>query len=222
MCRIFSVFALLFSMNTILIAQNPAKAKEILVKSSQKYLAYQSLQGSFKYILIDKIKKKELSKKGSFKLKGDKYHLTIENPDVIVFYNGKKRVMYRVEEKEYEYLENDEAVPFHPQDLLKNYARDYHYTMGKDEEVQGQACYSFTLIPKKNKENTNQLKQLSDSKVKIELFINQKTLEIQKMVSEESNGQQMVLEIFSLKTNAPLPESDFDFDPKNYPGAEEI
>ena len=96
---------------SLLWAENPQKiSKEILEKTSQKYLSQTSLQGDFKYVLIDKIKKKDLVKTGNFKIKGEKYRLTLENPDMIIFFNGKKRVSYRVAEKEYEYLDDEENI----------------------------------------------------------------------------------------------------------------
>ena len=130
-------------------------------------------------------------------MKGDKYHLTLDNPDLIIFYNGKKRVSYRVEEKEYEFLDEDENI-FSPQDIFRNYAEHYNYTMGKDAEVNGNLCYAFSLIPKNQDTPAH---QLHSSKVKIELFINKTTYEIQKIITEEDNKRQIVLEIFQLKKN---------------------
>lgn len=212
---------LLFLSMATFFAQDKNNAKAILDKATKQYLSYSTLKGNFKYILIDKIKNsgsRELKKTGKFKMKGDKYHLTLDNPDLIVFYNGKKRVSYRVEEKEYEFLDEDENI-FSPQDIFRNYAEQYHYTMGKDAEVNGNLCYTFSLIPKNQDTPAH---TLHSSKVKIELFINKTTYEIQKIVTEEDNKRQIVLEIFQLKKNEPIKDQEFDFNPENYPGAEEI
>ena len=204
---------------SLLWAENPQKiSKEILEKTSQKYLSSTSLQGDFKYVLIDKIKKKDLVKTGNFKIKGEKYRLTLENPDMIIFFNGKKRVSYRVAEKEYEYLEDEENI-FNMQEVLKNYETNYRYHLAKEVEVNGKMCYVMVLKPKAQAQEEHDLEH---SKVQVELFISKNTYEIQKMVTQEANERQIILEVFTLKSNEPLKDQQFDFKPEDYPGAEQI
>ena len=184
-------------------------AKNILNNFSKKYMTYRTIKGDFEYGLYNVNEEGESQKKsvrnGNFMLKRDKYVLKLRNPQVIFLNNGKKIVSLRPEDNEYELLDQEDVL-FRPQDLFRNYAYDYDYSL--------KATYLTEYVIELHKKN-------SDNGLTVFLHLS-KGYDLLKIIYSDDSQKQTQIVVSNLVYDLDISDEVFNFQPTDYPGIEQI
>lgn len=192
-------------------AQNDAKAKGILDAMSKKMNGLNSLKTNFALKLAGSNGKVKETKKGTFYMKGTKYHVTLAGQEIIC--DNKTVWTYTKDANEVQVSNFDpNAQTISPAKLFTNfYDKEYNYKYAGTRKVNGKDCNIIELSP------TNKSKGFS----KVELAID-KTNTIVGGNIWEKNGNQYQYEVSGFTPNAPVADNMFTFDAKKYPGVEVV
>jgi outer membrane lipoprotein carrier protein len=193
-------------------AQTDAKAKAILDAVSKKVNGLKSLKANFALHLSGANGKVKDTKKGSFVMKGQKYHVTLAGQEIIC--DNKTVWTYMKENNEVQvnnYNANEQTIS--PAKLFTNfYDKEYAYKYIGTRKVGTKNCDVVELTP------TNKSKQFS----KIELAVDAATSTLVGGNVWEKNGNKYQYEVSGFTPNAPVADNMFTFDPKKYPGVEVV
>lgn len=192
-------------------AQNDAKAKGILDAMSKKMNGLNSLKTNFALKLAGSNGKVKETKKGTFYMKGPKYHVTLAGQEIIC--DNKTVWTYTKDANEVQVSNFDpNAQTISPAKLFTNfYDKEYNYKYAGTRKVNGKDCNIIELSP------VNKSKGFS----KVELAID-KTNTIVGGNIWEKNGNQYQYEVSGFTPNAPVADNMFTFDAKKYPGVEVV
>ncbi len=171
-----------------------------------------TLKSGFTLKLIGKNGKAQDTKKGSFLMKGIKYHITIPGQEIIC--DGKTVWTYMADANEVQVSTyNPAEQTMSPTKLFTNfYDKEYNYRYLAARKVGGKACDVIELQPASGK---------SAQFTKVELAID-KSGAIAGGNIFEKNGNQYQYEVSGFTPNAPLAESQFTFDTKAHPKVEVV
>jgi outer membrane lipoprotein carrier protein len=193
-------------------AQNDAKAKEILQNVSKKFSSLKSLKANFSFSITSANGKVNDTKKGTFSLKGTKYHVVLSGQEIIC--DNKTVWTYTKDTKEVQvsnYNPNEQTIS--PTKLFSNaYDKDYKYSYKGEQKAQGKSCDVVELIP------NDKSKQVG----KLDLMIDKATATIVGGTITEKNGNKFQYSVSDFTPNANIPDSYFTFDPKAHPGVEVV
>jgi outer membrane lipoprotein-sorting protein len=189
-----------------------AKAKSILEAVSKKINGLKSLKANFAFHLSSSNGKVKDTKKGTFAMKGQKYHVNIAGQEIIC--DTKTVWTYMKEANEVQVSNfNPDEQSISPTKLLTNfYDKEYTYKYIGTRKVAGKNCEVIELTP------VNKGKQLS----KLELAIDKANNTITGGNIWEKNGNNYQYEISNFTQNPPLADSYFTFDTKAHPGVEVV
>lgn len=192
-------------------AQTDAKAKAILEATSKKVNSLKSVKANFALSLAAGNGKVKDTKKGTFYMKGQKYHVTLGGQEIIC--DTKTVWTYNKETNEVQvstYNPNEQTIS--PAKLFTNfYDKEYKYKYTGTRKINGKDCDVVELTP------TGSGKQFS----KIELAVD-KTSTIVGGNVWEKNGNQYKYDISGFTPNAPVTDAMFTFDAKKHPGVEVV
>ena len=192
-------------------AQTDAKAKAILQTVSQKVAAMKSLKANFSLKLASANGKVKDSKKGSFLMKGVKYHVTLSAQEIIC--DGTTVWTYMKDANEVQITRyNPAEQTMSPTKLFTNaYDKEYRYRYAGTRKVGGKDCdlIEMTLI--------SSAKQFS----KVELAVDKSSNIVGGNVFEK-NGNQYQYEVSGYVPNAAAPDALFVFDVKQHPKVEVV
>lgn len=192
-------------------AQNDAKAKGILDAMSKKMNGLNSLKTNFALKLAGSNGKVKETKKGTFYMKGTKYHVTLAGQEIIC--DNKTVWTYTKDANEVQVSNFDpNAQTISPAKLFTNfYDKEYNYKYAGTRKVNGKDCNIIELSP------TNKSKGFS----KVELAIDKSNTIVGGNIWEK-NGNQYQYEVSGFTPNAPVADNMFTFDAKKYPGVEVV
>ena len=191
------------------IAQNEApavkdpKAKKILDELSDKGKSYSSVVASFEYNLLNSDAVIDETQKGTLKLKGKKYRLSIAGQELIS--NGTKLFTYIPETNEVQvnWIDGgDEESVFDPTKIFNLYESGFKYKYIQETTRNGKATHEIKLFPEDNDKPYHT----------VVLFINKNEMVIDSMVMKGKDGNTYTYTINSFKTNVQLADSLFTFD----------
>ncbi len=188
-----------------------AKARDILEKASKRMNSLKSLKAGFSLKLLNKSGKLQQTSKGSFLLKGEKYHITVPGQEIIS--DGKTVWTYMKDAKEVQVSNNDPSdESFSPAKLFTNfYDKDYSYRYLGTRKIGAKTCQIIELTPAGKSARFN----------KAELaFDNSNTIAGGNIF--EKNGNQYQYEVSGVTPNPAIAESEFGFDTKAHPGVEVV
>lgn len=188
-----------------------AKAKGILETASKKMNSLKTLKANFALKLVGNGGKVRDTKKGTFLMKGQKYHIQLTGQDIIC--DGKTVWTYIKEANEVQVSNyNPSEQTISPTKLFTNfYDKEYSYRYVGSRSVAGKPCDVIELVPvSKGKQFT-----------KVELAID-KAGTIAGGNIFEKNGNQYQYEVSGFTANAALPDTQFTFDAKAHPGVEVV
>lgn len=187
-----------------------AKAKSILEATQKKMGSLKTLKANFTLKVVGKSGKVQNTNKGTFLLKGEKYHITIPGQEIIS--DGKTVWTYMKDAKEVQVSNNNPSEQtMSPAKLFTNvYDKDYNYRYLTSRKVAGKACDIIEMTPKKAGQFT-----------RVELAI-QKNGSIAGGNIFEKNGNQYQYEVSSASLNPALADSQFAFDAKAHPKVEVV
>jgi len=200
---------IIFSMccvSSVLMAQN---AKATLEAFKNKYNTYKTIQGDFVNTLSTQ--GKNAQKKGSFKIKGDRYFVQLASN--LLFFDGKQLVRYNQDDNEYETLEQ-EADAFNPKDLFQDYDKNFKYEQKADFVLDKESCFVFYLYPIS--------KQKQKNYAHLEVYITKKDLLLKRFVTVSKDQTRFLIDISQLQFNQNMDDKIFSFDVSKYPGAEQL
>lgn len=198
-------FALLIIYGVSATAQDK-KATTILNEVSEKTRSYENIKIEFEYKMINKVQKINETMEGTLLSKGDKYKLDVAGQ--IVISDGKTMWTYLESVNEVQINEasdNDEG--FNPRTFLQTWQDKFRAKMLNETANDAQ----IELIPKE---------PATFSKVHVKVDKAKKHLTSITMF--DSNGSEFVYSIRRFITNQAIPDKEFTFNTKDYPGIEVI
>ena len=205
----FSLIFIFFSAVQPSFAQD-VKAKAILEAASQKMKSLKTLKATFSLKLLGAGGKVKDTQKGTFIMKGNKYHITLKNQEIIC--DGTTVWTFMKDANEVQISKyNPEEQSISPMKLFTNfYDKEYSYHFIGTKMIGTKSCNLIEMNP-------NKTKQFS----KVELAFD-KTNSIAGGTISEKNGNQYQYEVGGFTPNAALLESQFIFNAKEHPGVEVV
>ncbi|MBK5284372.1 MAG: outer membrane lipoprotein carrier protein LolA [Bacteroidia bacterium] len=216
MKKTFLLFFLAIVTMTISIAQTnedvDRKAKNILKKVSEKFRRYKSIKATFLISIENQKDKSSENQKGIIQLKGDKYRLHIANQDIIS--DGKTVWTYMKDANEIQINNaSKDTNAITPANFLTLYEKGFLFKFIGEEKEKGMVYQLVELVPVDPKKK---------SVVKVKLRINKKEQMINTARLIDKNGTVIIYKIENLFPDSASADSLFNFNVKNYPGAEVI
>ena len=211
MKRFFTAILATLLLSTQAATAQDAKAKSILEAASKKMNSLKTLKATFALKLLGTGGKVRDTKKGTFLMKGPKYHISLMGQEIIC--DGKTVWTYMKDANEVQvsnYNAADQAIT--PTKLFTNfYDKEYNYRYIGPRKVAGKACSIIEMTP------VNKSKQFT----KVELAIdNNNTIAGGNIF--EKNGNQYQYEVSGFTANPALADSEFTFNAKAHPGVEVV
>jgi outer membrane lipoprotein-sorting protein len=207
---------LLFCALTIAVAPaiaQDAKAKTILDASSKKMSSLKSMKAGFVLRMLGKNGNVTQTQKGTLLMKGDKYHISLSDQELIS--DGKTTWTYMKKANEVQVSNSDNSDNgLSPTKLFSNfYDKNYSYKYIGTRKVGGKTCDIIELQP------TVGAKSKPFSKIELAIDANK---QIVGGTVFDKSGNQIQYEVSGVTPNAAIPESSFTFDAKAHPGVEVV
>ena len=205
------LITLLCSATSLLFAQYDQKAFAVLEAMSSKYKALTSFEAALSYTLTNDVDKINEEFKGKILVKGDKFRLILPEQEVIN--NGTVTWTYIPEAKEVTIDNFDpNSGDVNPSKIYEIYKKGFKYLLMDPETDAGVRVDVVDLVPEKK-----------DAQFfKIKMRINQKDKSIVSWTMYDKSGNRFKYSISKFTPNVKFEESLFTWDPKKYPGVEEI
>jgi outer membrane lipoprotein-sorting protein len=191
------------------------QAKSILDKVNAKNSGYKTIKANFKFTITGTINDAQNAQTGSIMLKGDKYHITMANSEIV--FDGKSVFTHLLKENEINITkpeppktEKGDFFFSNPRDIFKIYNKDFKSRLIKEETTNNIPTYEIDLFP-------------IDLKMKysrIRLHINKNNLQILDIKVFLKDASQYSIEFSNFTPNGEISDSEFLFDTKKYPTAE--
>lgn len=205
---ITSIFLITLALGSLM-AQD---AKEILDQLAKQSKDAKTMQGNFEYKLQNKSANVYETSKGTFVIKGDKYLVNVLG--VSTYYDGKNLYSFIEDVNEVTIQKPDDSDEdfMKPSNLFTIYQKGYeHKYVGKIIE-EGKNIHIIDLLPKQDKSNYK----------KLIVKVDTKTNNLISMKSIGKSGDDVEINITSLKKNLPVADSKFTFDETLHPDIEVI
>jgi outer membrane lipoprotein-sorting protein len=191
-------------------AQAKKGAEEILSQVSEKTKSFSSIRISFTYNMDNPTAKVHESETGTLLVKGEKYRLDIAGQKVISDNITSWTYIAEANEVQINAVEEGENV-LTPTRLLTSYSEDYKSRLINEITKDGRAYYVIELKPNADKNFTN-----------VELHIDKELYRISRIAIQDKSGNTFSYLVNKFEPNVTVNESDFTFNPKDYPGVEVI
>ena len=152
---------------------------------------------------------------GRLQIKGNKYHLTLSNSDIV--FDGKSIYNYLKEPNEINItkpepskVDNGDFFFSNPRDIFKGYNKNFKSTFIKETNVNKNICFEIDLYPI----------DLKTKYTRLRMHIIKTTYQILDIKLFLKDGNQHLLEFTNFAGDSQLDDKEFIFDPKKYPSAE--
>lgn len=190
-----------------------SSAKVILDKVSKNLESYSSVIADFELIIDNRMEDLHSKSSGSLQIKGNKYYM--ESMGTQVYFNGVTMWSYINDINEVTITEpeaGESDFVDNPALIFSFYNRDFKYRLVGEANVDKMWMYEIDLYPK----------NLNQPYSKFKLFVDKKTnmLYMVKAVSKEAIDYTIF--ITNTKFNLPINESQFTFNPSDYPKIEVV
>lgn len=195
---------------TSLVIAQAKKAEEIIEEITNKTQSYSSVEFEFTFIYEDPSSGDDVSEKGVLLISGEKYILDIEGQKVIC--DGKTLWTYIEDAWEVQINtieEDDESIT--PSKLLTTYNENYKARIDKEFEKEGVNYKRIELKPEEGKRW-----------VKLDVTVDCDKMEIFKIIIHDKNGGQISYIIDRITPNIEVKDTDFVFNPEDYPDVEVV
>jgi outer membrane lipoprotein-sorting protein len=150
------------------------------------------------------------SETGVLLVKGDQYRLDIAGQRVISDSRTSWTYISDANEVQINTVEDDENA-LTPKKLLSSYGEDYKSKLVNEITKDGRAQYVIELKPTTQKSFTA-----------VELNIDKELYRILRIAIQDNSGNTFTYLVNKFETNAPVKDTDFIFNAKDYPGVEVI
>jgi len=212
----FVIALILFLIPLFVIGQSKddydPKAKAILDEVSKKTKSYSAIKLKFSYTMENLKEDISDTQEGSLLLKGDKYILNIAGQKVIC--NGSTLWTYIEEASEVQIseLEIDEGS-IGPTTIFTIYEKGFKYTFYKEEVQKGKTMQLINLFPEKPDEKSYHT---------IRLYVDKAKKQLMKVKIFGKEGDNYIYKVEEMQTDVQVKDSDFTFNPADYPGVEVV
>jgi len=194
-------------------AQNDAKAKELLDKSSEAFTRAGGIEAEFTLKIKDVINNVTEAFDGLILLKGNKFF--IETPEYAIFFDGKTQWLYNKAFDEVNISEPNEKEiqALSPASIYTIYKKgsDYKY-LGEKTDIKMRKVQEIELVTKNRKEDIGkvivQLDKTSLMPLMFHIYFN--------------NNMENQVHINRYKSGQTIPDAAFSFDKTKYPQTEII
>src|SRR2546423_494165 len=197
-----------------LIGKNPTKndldAKKILDGVSAKFKTYKSPQATFTYSVENAEGKVLSTKKGSVMMKGNRYKVMMDGLEI--YSDGKTTWNYDRSTNEVTVDNiNTSGNAMTPQKLFTNfYDKDFYYKYNGEKKEAGKTLQEIELTP------TDKTRPFH----KVYVYVDKSNNTIHNARFLEKSGGRYSYTINTLKPNAAISDSEFNFDKMKHPGVE--
>jgi len=207
-----SAFSILFAaLISTGFAQYDPKALAILDAMSAKYKSISSFEAQISYILSNVKDNVKEEFKGKIMVKGDKFRLVLPEQEVIN--NGSVTWTYTPEAKEVTIADFEQGSDdINPSKIYEIYKKGFKYLLLDPETEAGVKVDVIDLVPEKR----------DAQYFKIKMRISQKDKSIVSWTMYDKSGNLFKYSISKFTPNVKFDESVFSWDPRKYPGVEEI
>ncbi|MCG7855673.1 outer membrane lipoprotein carrier protein LolA [Flavihumibacter sediminis] len=214
MKRFLALAALLIGSFSISMAQtssDPA-AKTVLDKVSAKFKTFNAVQSGFTLQVEDGKGKVQGVKKGTVYMKGGKYRVSVTGQEI--FCDGTNIWTYDKAANEVTITKFEPGQnTLTPQKLFTNfYDKDFLYKMNGEKKIGAKTIQEIEMTP------TDKSKAFH----KVYVYVDKGTNTIYSTKVLEKNGNKYTYTVNSLNGKAVVPDAQFVFDKKKYPGVEEV
>jgi outer membrane lipoprotein-sorting protein len=217
--QIFIVFicfsfctANLFAQATKGSGKSDPEAKKVLDAVSAKFKTFKSVKATFTLKIENAAGKVQGTKTGTVLMKGLKYRVSITGQDI--FCDGSTIWTYDMAAKEVQVATLDNSSgSITPQKLFTNfYDKDFLFLLNEDVKRNGKTFQVVELTP------------LDKTKpfFKVVLEVDKATKVIMATRVFEKNGNRYLYAINNMSTSSAIPDDNFVFNTKKYPGVEVI
>lgn len=200
-----------FSQNNKLGTNDP-DAKVILDKVSAKFKTYKTVTANFTLSITNGSGHVQGTKKGVVYMEGSKYRVSISGQEI--YSDGNNIWTCDKSANEVQITKFDpSANTITPQKMFTNfYDKDFLYKLNEEKHQGKKIIQEIELTPID--------KTKTFFKVLVDIDKNSKNIISTQLF--EKNGNRYTYTITSIKTNAPIPESLFVFNTKDYPNVEVV
>lgn len=192
-------------------AQYDPNAFQVLEAMSKRYKALTSFEASLTYTLTNEASKVNDKFEGKIIVKGDKFRLTLPEQEVIN--NGAVTWTYIPEAKEVTIDNfNPNSEDINPSKIYELYKKGFKYRLLEPETEAGIKVDVVDLVPEKKDAQYFQIK----------MRISQKDRSIVSWTMYDRSQNRFKYSITKFTPNVKVDDAVFSWDPKKYPGVEEI
>ena len=188
------------------------QAKAILDNVSAKFKTYKTVTANFTLSITNGAGKVEGVKKGVVYIKGSKYRVNISGQEI--YSDGNNIWTYDKSANEVQITKFDpSANTITPQKMFTNfYDKDFLYKLNGERKEGERTIQEIELTPVDK----------SKTFFKVLVDIDKATKNIVSTKVFEKNGNRYIYSVTAMKTNTPIPESFFVYDPKSHPNVEVV
>lgn len=205
------LIAVYFSLTTI--AQNAPLGKDVVNSFSAKMQSLTSLSAKFSFTLENLKEKISDTHEGDIIVKGKKYNLELMGMDA--FYDGVTKWQYNKDANEVTISKPTvlEGGFFDdPTKLFKDYEKNFKSKFIGEKIEKGRNIYELELYPI----------DLKTPYSKLNLKFDKKTLEPVEIRYQGKDGNNYIIKVKVFRSNVPVRDERFTFDPKKHKGIEII
>jgi outer membrane lipoprotein-sorting protein len=213
----FYISALLIMLGMNVLAQGNAtrtdpEAKKLLDAVSAKFKTFTSVSAAFSYKVENASGKALSTKTGTLKMKGTKYRVSFAGQEI--FCDGKTVWSYDKGANEVTISNLDASSGMiTPQKLFTNfYDKDFYSVLNGDKKQAGKTLQELEMTPIDKTKAFHKVYVLVDKTAK--------TIYSTRVL--ENGGNRYSYTVTSMKTNAPIADTEFVFNKAKYPGVEEV
>ena len=212
MKKIFTFLFAIFSLFVINAQTGSQDAKKILDAVSAKFKSFKTVNSTFTYKVENAAGKALSTKKGTVTMKGTKYRISFSGQEV--FCDGKTVWSYDKAANEVTISNLDASGgTITPQKLFTDfYDKDFTYFLKGEKKEAGKTLQEIEMTP------TDKNKPFS----KVNVLVDKTAKTIYSTRVTEKTGSKYSYTVNTLKSNATVPDTQFNFDKKKYPGVEEV
>lgn len=208
MNRLFStIMALIFCCG--IFAQS---AEDLMKKAETSFYNDGGVKANFTLAVENKAKATSESFDGTILMKGNRFF--IQTPEIKVWYNGTDQwtLLSNSDEVNLTAPAEAESDAMNPSVLFKLYKNGFKATKLQDKKVDNQNFYQIRLEPKTKRADLRS----------ITVLINKSNFQIKEIVMDQNNQSANKIRITQYNRNQSLKDSDFIFNPKQYPNIDII
>jgi outer membrane lipoprotein carrier protein len=194
---------------SLLLAQVDPKADNLIKRSRKKLRSLESFTVQFSYQVENKADttQKRISKSGTLRYRPRQNKFAVDMGDLLIVCNGQTIWQYLKKENEVTITPYNPKEGFSLDRIFRIYDQDMKVRLDKSETYKGQTIHKISLFP------------ISDTTdyFRVEVWLNEATELPQRIKFSHRDGTVVEYELKNFQVVS-LPDSEFVFDTRKYPG----